>query len=272
LYAGAPDLPSHISSHPRPSLSCTDRGENDASNDEITSGYYACQLSRLARDWRAGFGSPLAHWTTIQLAPYLTSSPLAAFRSMQCETTAAIANASCAVIVHDGDPLSPIGSVHSRNKQLVGRRVAAGILAYVYGDDTAAPFQSGPRYAGIAPKAGGALSATVSFAPETVEGGLVFVPPHVDSWQNSSRCPTELPEVTLASCGFFELLGSDGVYYNASDVAIDAGGVTLTVTAASAPGGVTVAGSRFGWAVWPVVNFYGPKGLPIVPWSVNTTS
>ena len=58
LYAGAPDLPSHISSHPRPSLSCTDRGENDASNDEITSGYYACPLARLARDWRAGFGSP----------------------------------------------------------------------------------------------------------------------------------------------------------------------------------------------------------------------
>jgi hypothetical protein len=248
------------------------QGENDANTAEIASGYYACQLSRLARDWRDGFGSPLAHWTTIQLAPYLTSSPLAAFRSMQCETTAAIANSSCAVLADDGDPLSPIGSVHSRNKQLVGRRVAAGILAYLYGDGTDAPSQSGPRYAGIAPKAGGALSATVSFAPETVAGGLVYVPPHVNTWQNSSRCPTELPEVTLSSCGFFELLGSDGVYYNATQVTIDAGGVTLTVTAASAPAGVAVAGSRFGWAAWPVVNFYGPKGMPVVPWSVNVTS
>jgi hypothetical protein len=111
----------------------------------------------------------------------------------------------------------------------------------------------------------------VSFIPETVAGGLVFVPPHVNAYQNSSRCPTEIPEVTLASCGFFEILGSDGVYYNASDVSLDAGGLTLTITAAAAPGSVTVAGTRYGWAVWPVVNFYGPFGLPVVPWNVNVS-
>jgi len=248
------------------------QGENDANPAEITSGYYACQLSRLPRDWRAGFRSPTAHWTTVQLAPYLSSSPLAAFRSMQCDTTATITNASCAVIVDGGDPLSPIGSVHSRNKQVVGRRTSAGILAYLYSTHAEAPFLSGPRYASISPnKQGSPLSATVSFIPETVAGGLVFVPPHVNAYQNSSRCPTEIPEVTLASCGFFEILGSDGVYYNASDVSLDAGGLTLTITAAAAPGSVTVAGTRYGWAVWPVVNFYGPFGLPVVPWNVNVS-
>ena len=249
------------------------QGENDAATPEIAGGYYACQLARLIADWRAGFASPSAHFTTVQLAPYLTSAPLAAFRDMQCATAWAAANASCAVIVDDGDPLSPIGSVHSRNKELVGRRVAAGILAHVYGVDTAPTYQLGPRYAGVVSvnSAGSPLAATVAFAPESVVGGLVYVAPHVDVWQNSSRCPTELAGVTLALCGFFEILGSDGVYYNASSAVANADS-TLTITAASAPAAVTVAGTRWGWNAWPVVNFYNAQGQPLVPWSANRTA
>lgn len=249
------------------------QGENDADVPEVASGYYACQLSHLIADWRAGFASPHAHFTTVQLAPYLTSSPLAAFRDMQCATTWAAPNASCAVIVDDGDPLSPIGSVHSRNKELVGRRVAAGILAHVYGVNTDPVFLLGPRYVGVVSvnAAGSPLSATVAFAPETVVGGLVFVAPHVDAYQNSSRCPTELPEVTLEQCGFFEILGSDGIYYNASSVVANADR-TLTITAAAAPAAVAVAGTRAGWASWPVVNFYNAEGLPLLPWSANQTA
>jgi hypothetical protein len=249
------------------------QGENDADLPEISGGYYACQLGHLIADWRAGFASPSAHFTTVQLAPFLTSAPLAAFRDMQCATTWAAANASCAVIVDDGDPLSPIGSVHSRNKELVGRRVAAGILAHVYGVNTDAASQLGPRYAGVVSvnSAGSPLSATVAFAPETVVGGLVYVAPHVDAWQNSSRCPTELPGVTLSACGFFGILGTDGVWYNASSASANPDN-TLTITAAAAPATAAVAGTRFGWAAWPVVNHYNAKGLPMVPWVCNRTT
>jgi len=247
------------------------QGENDASSPEVDGGYYACQLQRLPRDWRRGFGSPNAHWTTIQLAPYVASAELAPFRNMQCATTWALPNASCAVIADDGDPLSPIGSVHSRNKQLVGRRVAAGILAHVYGGSEDPSLQLGPRYSGVVSSTSAPLSATVAFAPETAPGGLVYVPPHVNAWQNSSRCPIELPSVKIATCGFIELLGSDGVYYNVTSSVANADG-SLTITAASAPAAVTLKGTRYGWNAMPVVNFYNTNGLPMVPWSANVST
>lgn len=73
--------------------------------------------------------------------------------------------------------------------------------------------------------------------------------------------------MTLQDCGFFVLVGSDGVAYNATNVT--AGGQALEVAAAGAPPSVTVAGCTFGWAVWPVVNWYNSHGLPLVPWNVT---
>lgn len=107
----------------------------------------------------------------MQLAPFLAAQPLAAFRDVQCATTWAAANASCAVIVDDGDPLSPRGSVHSRNKQLVGARVAPGILAHVYGVGAGDPStQLGPRFSHVAATATDPLRATIALVPETLGG------------------------------------------------------------------------------------------------------
>lgn len=243
-------------------------GENDAANGLA---YYPCELAGLAASLRAAHASPLAHWVTISLAPYTGGAPLAPFRAMQCATTAsAIPNASCVSLVDGGDPLSPIGSVHSRNKQLVGRRVAAALSAALYGAPALpTPGGAGPTFAGAALHAApsGALTAEVSFVPATLAGGpLVFVPPHTSPWSNSSRCPTETRVIQEGDCAWFSIIGSDGLAHNAT-VTVGAGGVTLLL-AAQAPAGTAAVGTAWGWNAWPVVNFYNVAGAPMVPWYV----
>lgn len=241
------------------------QGENDCNTEELA--FYSCQLRNMVSDMRATFGSPGAHWTTVQLAPYTGGPALGPFRDMQCTTTWAIPNAACAVIDDDGDPLSPIGSVHSRNKQLVGRRVAAGILASVYGSGA---LSHGPVYRGATvATVGGSMYANVTFDPASLGGGLVYVPPHVDPWQNSSRCPTEIG-IAESSCEWTYIVGSDGLLYNAT-VAISADGTMLQLSCEGcAPSAVTATGTRFGYNAWPVVNIYNALGYPLVPWYMPT--
>ena len=69
-------------------------------------------LRALIEHTRLEFASPASQWSTVQLAPYITSWEVAPFRAMQCNATLTQSNASCVRIVDDGDPLSPIGSVH----------------------------------------------------------------------------------------------------------------------------------------------------------------
>jgi hypothetical protein len=256
--------------------------QNDTGEGSSTSTFpfYACQLQGLATDLRASLGTPGAHWTTIQLAPYHGGSSLPAFRAMQCAATAQLPNASCTVIVDGGDPLSPIGDVHSRNKELVGRRVAAGWVVAAFGQDRFGNTQTtGPTYESATVAAapdGSALYANVTFTAASLgaDGGLVYVPPHVDTWQNSSRCPAEiLPQPLNGYCDWMSIWGTNGVAYNATDIRMwkgEAGQVGLSLTALVTPApipGLGAAGTRFGWGQWPVVNYYNAYGFPAVPWN-----
>lgn len=224
-------------------------------------------LQGLAAALRADHASPAAHWTTIQLAPYTGGAPLAPFRAMQCNATAAIPNAHCAVLLDDGDVLSPIGTVHSRNKQLVGARVAAGVLEALYG--VPHPTRArGPVFASqaLATAANGSLSALVSFGAGGLGPGgvLVYVPPHATPYSNSTRCPSELGVVKPADCAWPSVLGSDGQVYSGSAQA--AGGGRQLLITAQAPPGVRAVGSALGWGPWPVVNFYNQWGMPVEAW------
>lgn len=190
---------------------------------------------------------------------------------MQASVTATIPRSHTAVLIDGGDCASPMGHVHSRNKELTGRRIAAGILALLYGNSSVAtvgPTFSSATY-GMASQ--GSLSVNVSFVPGTVgAGGLVWVPPTVSPWSNSTRCPTEVPHFSTASCGWFEIVGSDQQAYNVTQVEILGAGdsTVLRLTATDVPSLVLARGSRFGWADWPVVNVYGQDGtMPVVPWN-----
>jgi hypothetical protein len=284
VMSGTPSSPTHPPTHPRPVLLPHTAGENDCTQAEVASGYYSCQLTGLAAAWRAGFASPGASWSTVQLNAWFLSGDhsvtLADFRAMQAATTAGAASggggeggvgrAHVARIFDLGDATSPLGSVHSRNKQATGVRVAAGIRALVYGE--AGVPTVGPTYAGAtyASGADGSLVVTVAFAPGTADGGLAYAPPAASPWGNATRCPSDVQRNADQYCAWPAVLASDGMAYNASAVSVGPGGDTLVLTATGAPAGVAAVGSAFAWGDWPVVNFYGARsGLPLVPWFAN---
>ena len=242
------------------------QGENDAQITPTSLAWYSCMLPLLAEAMRTDHGSPSAHWSTVQLAPYTGGSALAPFRDMQCNATAAaIPSSHCVILLDDGDVLSPIGTVHSRNKQLVGQRVALGVLQALYGVAQATQGR-GPVWGGHALATGpnGSLSALVTFQPQGLAGqGLVYVPPHATPYSNSSRCPSELGVITAADCAWPSIVGSDGKVYQGQAVAV--GSTQLRITA-QAPAGVQAAGSAWGWGPWPVNNWYNSFGLPVEAW------
>lgn len=94
----------------------------------------------------------------------------------------------------------------------------------------------------------------------------------MNAWQNSSRCPTEIGNVTAADCAWFDVLGSDGRFYNVTQVTLAAGapGVLLLAAPVEPPvAGITPVGTRFGWGQFPVVNVYDGAGFPLEPWAAN---
>lgn len=246
------------------------QGENDALATEQGLAYYACSLAALAAALRAAFASPNAHWVTFQLAAYNGGPALAPFRRMQCATTYAdIPNSSCVVLADDGDWASPIGSVHSRNKQLVGRRAGAALADAIYG--VPQPTRGrGPTFVSqeLASAPDGTLTATVSIDPATLgPAGLIYSPPSTSPWSNATRCPLESGIFKLSDCGFLTIVTAAGAQLNAT-AAVDASGTKLILTA-SAGAGQTAVGTTHGWGAWPVINYYNEFGLPLVPWNVT---
>lgn len=114
----------------------------------------------------------------------------------------------------------------------------------------------------------GTLLASVSFEADTLGGlGLVHVPPFVSPWSNASRCPTETKVVRVSDCGWFSIIGSDGVAYNAT-ATLSPDGQSLEL-AAKATAGVHAKGTAAGWGAWPVNSFYNAFGYPLEPWLVE---
>lgn len=250
------------------------QGENDAELVGESLAWYTCMLGGLASSLRAAHSSPGAHWTTIQLAPYTGGAALGPFRDMQCNATdTTIPNSHCAILLDDGDVLSPIGTVHSRNKQLVGERVAVGLLEALYGIPHPTHGR-GPVWAGQELHTGApspsngtvTLTALVSFAAEGLGGqGLVYTPPHATPYTNSSRCPSELGIIKASDCAWPSIVGSDGKVYQGEAEAVG-GGQQLLITVNGVPKGVSAVGSSYSYGPWPVVNFYNAFGVPVEAW------
>ena len=189
------------------------------------------------------------------LEPWISGfkrTALSAFRDAQL-AAAALPRVGFAMGTDIGDPTGPFGSVHPRNKKLVGRRLANAALTLQYG--TPLPWQP-PAYAS-ATAAGAGAGATALVTLSGVPTTLALAADH---------CKTEL-KVDAAQCAGFYLVGSDGQQYAA---AAALGGAPNTVALAAAlPPGVRVAGTTFGYSTWPINTVMSAEGLPLMPW--NTT-
>jgi hypothetical protein len=117
---------------------------------------YACQQNALINSWRQYFGNPTAFFGFVELEPWIGGPP-PAFRAAQLNATS-LPYVGYAIGTDIGDPLGPFGSVHPRNKKLVGRRLANAALTLQYGQPaTYLP----PTYASST-AGGGASSILVS--------------------------------------------------------------------------------------------------------------
>jgi hypothetical protein len=255
------------------------QGEADSTNGQA---YYNCHLQALIADWRASFGPPasVAWFGVTQLAPWggnanSTSYSLgvAGVRAAQFNASLALPNVTVAVIVDDGDPLAPAGSVHSRRKQLVAQRLVNGALRTQFNKTSLQIL--GPTYMAsedaTTDPTGQTISAVVSFQPETCgDGGVRFV----YGLNDTSLCPTD-EGIAVNVCAWFAVQSAkSGAWANATSVAV----VNATAVRLTAPGsgvaGDTSAATSFGWGAYPVVTLFSNGGgtginLPVTPWNVS---
>ena len=218
------------------------QGEQNSGSPDM----YKCMGPALITSWREYFNVPSAFFGFVELEPWIGMSVnLAVFRAAQLEALK-LSNVGFAIGTDIGDPLGPFGSVHPRNKTLVGARLAAAALTLAY--NTPTNYLPPTLATATAGSSSGALTVTVTF--DNLPSTLVNAQDH---------CKTEL-KVPFASCGFFTILSSDNASLNAT-ATISTDGKSLTLSAA-APAGVTAIGSSFGWNAWPINTVMTAEGLP----------
>lgn len=234
------------------------RGQGEQNADVTTPTFYECALPGLIRDWRSGFGDPDLWFGVVQLAPWIGNGvdiPVEREAQMSALT---VANTAIATAIDLGDPTAPFGSVHPRDKQPLGARLAACALAQVYGK--AVPFLS-PVFlnatAAAAP-ANGTVAVTVTFEPATVADGLVLITP--------PECPTALG-VPQDLCSGFELQLLSGEWVNAT-ASLAPGNTVLLIAAGTQANDAPVA-TRYAFNAWPIASLYSSAGFPALPWNAT---
>jgi len=228
--------------------------------------YFGCAGNALINSWRTLLQAPTLPFTFEHLQPYGQDS-LEVLRASQLEALS-LPYTGYASAMDLGDPTSPIGAVHFRNKQAVGARHALAIRALWGGDATATAVYPPSTF----------LSQTTFFTNATTPGGLATYTVNVTFFRlgltPGTYDATPLP-LTLATnvtclappCAGFTVLGSDGNAYP--------GNATLTgdglgvIIVAQGPSTVYPVGSQNAWGEWPLVTLYSAGGLPVLPWNQN---
>jgi len=98
--------------------------------------WYACAFSQLIARWRSAVfrvDATQLWFGFVQLAPFIGPDGWEEVRQSQLVGGLAQPNVTYATMVDNGDPLSPFGSYHPRNKQLIAARLANAAVSEVYG-------------------------------------------------------------------------------------------------------------------------------------------
>lgn len=193
---------------------------------------YECLFQTLIHDWRRAFGNPTLPFHFVQLANYLApadvqpDSEWAALREAQrCATQ--IDGVEMMVNIDLGEA----NDIHPKNKQEVGRRLAALSLAATYGQ----------QQAGEAP----------AFSHTTVSGTEMIC-----HFTRSSIAEPLLPDTDVKG---FTLQGEDGKWYAAQT---RTEGETVIVTAPEVKVPVAV---RYGWCDNPTCTLRTKSNFHVSP-------
>jgi sialate O-acetylesterase len=235
------------------------QGESNSLTSVAESTYYECALPILISSLRTIFQSPNAHAGIVQLAPWASSdasfnAEVASLREAQLVAGDALANISVITAVDGGDPFGPIGSIHPRAKQLVGKRLANAILTSVYG--ISLPF-AGPRI--ISGVSSGTNSAILQFSKP-----LTIISPQPNGqYANSSVCPIGVPS---SLCCAFQLQDGSGTWVNATATLSSDTSLLISPTSGT---GTKVSAVSSGWCLWPITLVYSSDGLPMYPFNIT---
>lgn len=197
---------------------------------------YGTLFPTMISSWRKVWGQGDFPFLFVQLAPFMAIKPepgdsaWAELRESQRLTLKASPNSGMAVITDVGEEKD----IHPKKKGPVGERLAAAGLALAYGQKIE---YSGPTLQGI--KIEGE-KAVVEFGH--TEGGLV---------------------AKGESLTGFTIAGSDQKFHKATAEIV---GNTVVVSSPEVKQPVAV---RFGWADFPVVNFWNGAGFPASPFRTD---
>ena len=241
------------------------QGESDSAPPNNMT--YSCLQRGLIQLWRQAFSSSSnAFFGFVELEPWFkqgswNDGPPPELRAAQLESTS-LPNVGFATATDCGDPLSADGSIHPRQKQLIGERLAAAALTLQYKTPT---HYIPPAYRSakeLAAGTGEAMSVAISFSDVPTK--------LVAAWD---ICLTEMRAangtwfstgLSPRLCAWFTIVGSDGGRYNASAVPNDK---QVVLTARADQSGVRAVATSFGWNSWPVNTIMTAEGLPLQPWS-----
>lgn len=214
---------------------------------------YANKMNALISGWRELWAQGDFPFYFVQLANFQTSNPndpagadgWARCREAQTKTLSIVPNTGMAVIIDIGEAKD----IHPKDKQDVGKRLAAWALAKDYGKNNVV---SGPLYKSFKVEGN---KIRVSF--DHIGGGLV-------AGEKSFLDPfKETPGAALKS---FAIAGADKKWYWA-DAVID--GDTVVVSSKDVPAPVAV---RYAFSYNPPqgVNFYNKETLPASPFRTDS--
>jgi sialate O-acetylesterase len=198
---------------------------------------YQTLFPAMIRNWRQDWGQEHLHFHFVQLANFKPpamepgESNWAELREAQTMALS-LPDTGMAVIIDIGEETD----IHPKNKQDVGRRLAASVLSRVY--DLADIIPSGPHY-----QAHSIEGAQIRLSFQYVANGLV---------------------ARGGALKAFAIAGADQKFHWA-DADID--GDSVVVSSPEVPEPVAV---RYGWADNPACNLYNTAGLPASPFRTDS--
>lgn len=219
---------------------------------------YKCKFPAMIMDWKRQFILTLPFFF-VQLAPYSGGGPNWP-RLQQAQLQALSTSANYATAMDLGDPTSPNGSIHPRDKQTVGKRLSLPILAKVYG-------QTGFIFSGPV-----AITSMV-FSPNSTSIAILVGSGASGSGlylSGTSNCGYNMSSDGCCESSPFEVGTEDGEWHRADFVTFqESPAFQVTAHVMKPPPGGRLVGLRHAWQDYPQCAVYNPAGLPMTPFNTS---
>ena len=250
-----------------------DQAESD-SFPQTPQEYYGCQGPAMVNAWRELLQASLLPFVFQHLQPY-SADYLEVLRQSQLAMLALPATGFGSAM-DLGDPSSPLGAVHFRNKQEGAARLALAIRA-LWGDAEAAQVYPPPQFLSQATwlansSSSSSSSGTPGTAVYTVD--VAFFRPGLRGGRGAPLPLTLTPPPACpasSNCTCLSIVTSAGALIPATNATLTPDGLGLRLVG-EGPAGDYPVGSAYAWSFWPLPVLYGPGGLPVLPWLQSNVS